>query len=175
MERLKNLRGPRGLGDPETVPLNIFLRQELDRFQMINKIVKTTMQNMVDAIEGSIIMTPDIVDSIGAVYDFIVPSSWQFDPTGAEISWLTPSLAGWIKGLMDRHYQLNNWISKERPPSFWLTGFFNPQGFLTAMKQEVTRMKKVWSLDNVEYTTDVIKEIIQGDDGRIEGKTITPP
>jgi len=142
---------------------------------MINKIVKTTMQNMVDAIEGSIIMTPDIVDSIGAVYDFRVPSSWQFDPTGAEISWLTPSLAGWIKGLMDRHYQLNNWISKERPPSFWLTGFFNPQGFLTAMKQEVTRMKKVWSLDNVEYTTDVIKEIIQGDDGRIEGKTITPP
>lgn len=26
MERMKSLRGPRGLGDPETVPLNIFLR-----------------------------------------------------------------------------------------------------------------------------------------------------
>jgi len=175
IERLKNLRGPRGLGDPETVPLNIFLRQEIDRFAMILGIVKTTMQNMVDAIEGSIIMTPDIVDAIAAVHDFRVPSSWQFDPTGAEISWLTPSLAGWLKGLLDRHYQLNNWISKERPPSFWLTGFFNPQGFLTAMKQEVTRAKKVWSLDNVEFTTEVIKEIIQGDDGKIEGKTIQPP
>lgn len=135
------------------------------------------MNNMVDAIEGTIIMTPDIVDAINAVYDFRVPRNWCFDPTGAEISWLTPTLASWIKGLLDRHYQLNNWISKERPPSFWLTGFFNPQGFLTAMKQEVTRQKKAqaWSLDEVDYATDVLKDIIQGDDGRIEGKSITPP
>jgi len=133
------------------------------------------MANMADAIDGTIIMTAEIVESIGAIYDYRVPRKWQFDPTGAEISWLTPSLSGWIKGLLDRHYQLNSWISKERPPSFWLTGFFNPQGFLTAMKQEVTRAKKVWSLDNVEYTTDVIKEVIQGDDGRIEGRTIQAP
>lgn len=135
------------------------------------------MVNMIDAIEGTIIMTPDIVDAINAVFDFRVPRNWCYDPTGAEISWLTPSLASWIKGLLDRHYQLNNWVSKERPPSFWLTGFFNPQGFLTAMKQEVTRQKKAqaWSLDEVDYTTDVLKEIIQGDDGRIEGKTINAP
>jgi dynein heavy chain len=85
---------------------------------------------------------------------------------------MTPSLAGWIKGLMDRHFQLNNWIAKERPASFWMTGFFNPQGFLTSMKQEVTRQRKAqnWSLDEVEYTTDVLREVIQGDDGRLEGK-----
>jgi dynein heavy chain len=62
-----------------------------------------------------------------------------------------------------------------RPPSFWLTGFFNPQGFLTAMKQEVNRLKKTWSLDEVEYSSDVLKEIIQGEDGRIEGKAINHP
>ena len=45
------------------------------------------------------------------------------------------------------------------------------------MKQEVTRQKKAqsWSLDEVDYTTDVLKETILGDDGRIEGKTINPP
>jgi len=31
------------------------------------------MQNMVDAIDGTIIMTPDIVESINATYDFRVP------------------------------------------------------------------------------------------------------
>jgi len=128
---------------------------------MILTIVKTTMTAMCDAIDGTISMTPDIVESINAVFDFRVPRKFQYDPTGAEISWLTMSLAGWIKGLLDRHHQLNIWISKaERPPSFWLTGFFNPQGFLTAMKQEVTRQKKTWALDEVEYTSDVLKDTI---------------
>jgi dynein heavy chain len=164
-DRLKNLKGPKSLseaGKNDTIPLNIFLSQEIQRFQGILNIVRRTMVDMIDAIDGAIIMTPEIVDSINAVYDFRVPSKWVYDPTGAEISWLTPSLGGWIKGLLDRHYQLNNWISKERPPSFWLTGFFNPQGFLTAMKQEVNRQNKAknWSLDDVELTTDVQKEVI---------------
>jgi len=132
------------------------------------------MVGMIDAIDGTIIMTPEIVDSINAVFDFRVPYKWQFDPTGAEISWLTPSLGGWIKGLNDRHHQLNSWL-KERPPSFWLTGFFNPQGFLTAMKQEVTRIKKTWALDDVKYYTEVQKEIVGGEDGKIEGTKISQP
>jgi dynein heavy chain len=134
-DRFKTMKGPKGLSEVgKAVPLNVFLSQEIQRFQMILTTVRTTMVNMIDAIEGTIIMTPDIVDAINSVYDFRVPRNWCFDPTGAEISWLTPSLASWIKGLLDRHYQLNGWINKERPPSFWLTGFFNPQGFLTAMK-----------------------------------------
>lgn len=134
------------------------------------------MNDMVLAIDGSISMTPELVDCINAISDFRVPKKWQFDPTGVEISWLTPGLASWLKGLVDRHHQLNNWLTKERPPSFWLTGFFNPQGFLTAMKQEVTRCHKAeqWSLDEVDYKTEVLKDIIPGDDGRIEGKQINP-
>jgi len=58
---------------------------------------------MVDAIDGNIIMTPEIVDGINAVHDFRVPGNWQIR-SGAEISWITPSLAGWIKGLGDRYF-----------------------------------------------------------------------
>ena len=44
------------------------------------------------------------------------------------------------------------------------------------MKQEVTRQHRAeqWSLDEVDYKTDVMKDIIPGDDGRIEGKQIKP-
>ena len=45
------------------------------------------------------------------------------------------------------------------------------------MKQEVTRQRKAqnWSLDEVVYSSEVLKDIIQGDDGRIEGRTVNAP
>jgi len=78
-EKLKITKGPKGLGEPgkmDLVPLNIFLGQELQRFTMILTIVKTTMVAMCDAIDGTISMTPDIVDSINAVFDFRVPKKF---------------------------------------------------------------------------------------------------
>lgn len=107
---------------------------------MVLDIVRKTMSDLVLAIDGQIIMTSEIVDTISNIYDFRVPKNWILDPTGAvEISWLCPTLGGWIKQLIDRHYQLSNWLNKGRPPSFWLTGFYNQQGFLTAVLQEITR------------------------------------
>jgi len=174
VERLKVLRGPRGLGEPgayQTLPLNVFLSQELQRMQGIMRIVKTTFRNIGMAIAGDVIMTPEIVDAINCVADLRVPRPWCYDPSGAEISWLSPSLAVWLRSLVDRHHQIWTWVSKERPPSFWLTGFFNATGFLTSMKQEVTRQKKQlqWSLDEVEYMSEVTKDTFACDDGRSEG------
>ena len=176
-DRIKTMKGPKGL--PEVgikVPLNAFLSQELVRFQKILTKVRITMKNIILAVDGTIIMTPDIVNAIGSIYDLRVPKDWCYDPTGAEISWLTPTLGGWLDGLKNRYTQLNGWYSSGRPPSFWLTGFFNPQGFLTGMKQELTRMKKAqkWSLDEVEYKTEVRNEIINTDNGSIDRNIAAP-
>lgn len=66
-EKLKSLKGPKGLGESgkyDLIPLNIFLSQELQRFQMVLTIVRNTMISMVEAIDGNISMTPEIVESI---------------------------------------------------------------------------------------------------------------
>ena len=62
-------------------------------------------------------------------------------------------------GLLSRDAQYRSWLEKGRPPSFWMAGFFNPQGFLTAVQQEITRQhckeKEAWALDSVVLHSDV--------------------
>jgi dynein heavy chain len=78
-------------------------------------------------------------------------------PAGDELTWLTPSLGVWYSGLLQRDAQYRLWLSTGRPVSFWMTGFFNPQGFLTAVQQEITRAHKHenWALDSVVLHSDV--------------------
>lgn len=47
-------------------------------------------------------------------------------------SWEASGSGSWFAGLLARHEQLHRWLNSGRPKSYWLTGFFNPQGFLTA-------------------------------------------
>jgi dynein heavy chain len=58
--------------------------------------------------------------------------------------------------LLNRHSQISLWVFREKPRLFWMTGFFNPQGFLTAMKQEISRTHKGWTLDNVALQNEVL-------------------
>ena len=91
------------------------------------------------------------------VYDAKVPRPWLFTPGGDEFSWLLLYLGVWFAGLKEREVALTAWLTGGRPLTFWMTGFSNPQGFLTSMKQEVTRAHRgqLWALDEVDYHTEV--------------------
>lgn len=60
--------------------------------QLIIGIVRKTLEDIVFAIDGTIIMTPDILDAINAIFDAKVPQNWVYDATGVEISWIYAAL-----------------------------------------------------------------------------------
>ena len=125
------------------LPMNIFLKQEIDRMQRILTLVRRTLKDIKMAIEGTIIMSEDLKEVFNDMFDAKVPKKWS------NISWKSSTLGFWFTELLERDAQFKKWCFEKRPSVFWMTGFFNPQGFFTAMRQEVTRTKKGWALDNV--------------------------
>ncbi|XP_052742928.1 dynein axonemal heavy chain 8 [Bicyclus anynana] len=132
----------------------IFLRQEIDRMQKVITLVRTTLKDLLLAIDGTIIMNEALRDSLDNIYDAKVPKIWQ------KGSWSSSTLGFWFTEFLERNIQFATWCFQARPFSFWMTGFFNPQGFLTAMRQEVTRAHKGWALDMVALHNDVTKYLL---------------
>ena len=153
-----------------SVPLNIFLYQEIQRLQaVLFKVINMLNQTKL-AINGEVVMTEDLQSLINSVFEAKVPKMWLFTVAGDELSWLITSLGNWNTSLIARDDQMRSWLTGGRPSVYWLTGFFNPQGMLTAMKQEVCRKhlkdqasrkqdsrdpRDSWALDDIMYHTEV--------------------
>ena len=136
---------------------NIFLFQEIQRLQDVLSKVGFQLVQLKLAIKGEVVLTDELAQALGAIGGARVPHSWIYTLSGTEFSWILPSLGQWFSSLLARDDQDRTWLNKSRPPAFWMTGWFNPTGFLTAMKQEVTRKHKAdkWALDEVDYRTEV--------------------
>jgi dynein heavy chain len=163
-DRIKNMKAKNLPDKGFNIPLNVFLFQELQRLQFVITKVRTTLISLIEVRAGNIILTPELQAAGDFIFEARVPVSW-FKLPGAsdEFAWISPTLGLWFTGLLERNIQLGNWLSEGRPKTYWLTGFFNPQGFLTAVKQEVTRFHKNdnWALDSVSDFTDIIKKDIE--------------
>ena len=142
-----------------SVPLNIFLYQEIQRLQKVMAKVSFMLKQLKLAINGEVVMTEELQNCLDAIFSASVPKVWLFTVAGDEFSWNIPSLGPWMSSLVARDDQDRTWLTSGRPNIFWLTGFFNPQGFLTAMKQEVCRKHQrdtpKWALDEITYHTEV--------------------
>lgn len=96
--------------------MNIFLWQEICRMHKIIGIVKKMLMDMRDAIEGTIVMSQVLQDSINFIYNAKVPNAWITEPSGAEISWISDNIAKWMEQFLERFRQQTEWLEKGKLP-----------------------------------------------------------
>ena len=97
------------------------------------------------------------------MFDQRVPASW----TNVAYPSLKP-LGPWFKDLMQRLDFITTWIDKGIPSSYWISGFFFPQGFTTAILQNYARKYK-FPIDTVSFSfvmrDELPEELTRPDDG----------
>ncbi len=58
-------------------PMNIFLKQEIDRMQRVITTVRQTLTDLKLAIDGTIIMNENLRDALDCMYDARIPEFWK--------------------------------------------------------------------------------------------------
>ncbi|KAG7261325.1 hypothetical protein CRUP_035724 [Coryphaenoides rupestris] len=92
-------------------PMNIFLRQEVDRIQRVIALVRATLTDLKLAIDGTIIMSENLRDALDCMYDARIPARWKKEITRAN--------KGWALDCMVLSNEVTRWMREDiaQPPA----------------------------------------------------------
>ncbi|XP_056443291.1 dynein axonemal heavy chain 6 [Gadus chalcogrammus] len=114
--------------------LTTVLGQEVDRFNHLLRVLRTSLSTLQKALAGLVVMSEEMERISSSFLNNQVPSHWA----GAAYPSLKP-LASWVRDLALRTSFIQSWITRGQPKSFWISGLFFPQGFLTGTLQNHAR------------------------------------
>ncbi|KAM3865367.1 dynein axonemal heavy chain 6 [Diretmus argenteus] len=114
--------------------LTTVLGQEADRFNNLLRVLRMSLSTLQKAIAGLVVMSEEMERIYTSILNNQVPAHWERSAYPS----LKP-LASWVRDLDLRTSFIQSWISQGPPKSFWISGFFFPQGFLTGVLQNHAR------------------------------------
>lgn len=114
-----------------------------------------SLHDLQRALKGLVVLSAELEAMGNACFDQRVPVAW----TNAAYPSLKP-LGPWFKDLLQRLNFLTGWIDMGIPSSFWISGFFFPQGFLTAILQNYAR-KYQFPIDTVSFSFVMRRESVE--------------
>ncbi|XP_045383116.1 dynein axonemal heavy chain 9 isoform X2 [Lemur catta] len=137
----------------ERTPYVVVAFQECERMNVLTREIRRSLRQLDLGLKGELTMTSDMENLQNALYLDTVPEPWARRAYPS-----TAGLAAWFLDLLNRIKELEAWTGDFAMPStVWLTGFFNPQSFLTAIMQSTAR-KNEWPLDQMALQCDVTKK-----------------
>lgn len=95
---------------------------------MLLDIIQSSMKSLKSAIQGLMVMSSELDMTYYSLLNNQVPKLWQ------KVAYpsLKP-LASWIADLNERVKVIRSWLTGGNPCSYWMSGLFYPQGFLTGV------------------------------------------
>ncbi|XP_055450236.1 dynein axonemal heavy chain 9 [Psammomys obesus] len=137
----------------ERTPYIVVAFQECERMNILIREIRRSLRELHLGLQGELTMTSEMENLQNALYLDVVPEPWARRAYPS-----TAGLAAWFLDLLNRIKELEAWTGDFAMPStVWLTGFFNPQSFLTAIMQSMAR-KNEWPLDQMALQCDVTKK-----------------
>ncbi|KAJ8402442.1 hypothetical protein AAFF_G00369310 [Aldrovandia affinis] len=130
--------------------LTTVLGQEVDRFNNLLRVLRTSLCTLQKAIAGLVVMSEEMERIYNSFLNNQVPSHWAKSAYPS----LKP-LGSWVKDLSLRTNFIESWITRGLPRSFWISGFFFPQGFLTGALQNHARSYNL-PIDELNFRFNVI-------------------
>ena len=127
----------KGVSADDTDPLKVVLFQELDRYNLLLGIIKSTLVDLQKGIQGLVVITADLEQVFNSLFDAKVPEAWSFCYPS-----LKP-LGSWMQDLIARCAQMKEWAHRQMPPVLWLSGFTYPTALFTALLQFSARKNGV--------------------------------
>ncbi|XP_017386887.1 dynein heavy chain 9, axonemal isoform X3 [Cebus imitator] len=138
----------------ERTPYIVVAFQECGRMNILTREIQHSLRELELGLKGELTMTSHMENLQNALYFDMVPESWARRAYPS-----TTGLAAWFLDLLNRIKELEAWTASDftMPSTVWLTAFFNPQSFLTAIMQSTAR-KNEWPLDQMALQCDVTKK-----------------
>ncbi|KAK4872624.1 hypothetical protein RN001_014653 [Aquatica leii] len=142
--------------------LTTVLMQEVDRFNKLLTLIHGSMNNLQKAIKGLVVMSDQLEEVFKAFLNNQVPLMWSSKSYPS-----LKSLGSWVHDLelridfisvrililneqIEFFFKMQTWVDCYQPPSYWLSGFYFTQGFLTGTLQTHAR-KYDLPIDQLKY------------------------
>lgn len=131
--------------------LTTVLLQEMEKFNRLLKVMRKSLDDLVQAIGGFIVMSETLDSMYLSLTNGVVPKNWE------KVAYpsLKP-LKAWFEDLLERVAFLNKWLTEGSPNAYWISGFFFPQGFLTGVLQTHARQYRI-AIDELAFSFQVLE------------------